>query len=1129
MSEEMLSPQKNLSAAKQLLLEKRLKGKGKTSSPAPAIKRRENRELAAVSYPQERMWFVNQLQPESAAYNVPGALRLTGEVDVAALKKSIDEIIRRHDVLRTTFRAVDGRLVQIIEKEMQFDWRVDDLRHFPQEKREEERIRAEAEMACLSFALDQGPLIGMRLLRVADDEHILLLTVHHIIFDGWSIGIFVRELASLYRAYSKGEEASLPELVIQYGDYAEWQRNVWLEQTEMDKQLSYWREKLKGMPAALDLPTDRVRPPVQTFRGAAKTFALPADLKRRLEALGRQEGATLFMTLLAAFKTLVYRYSGQSDLVIGTPIAGRKHRETESLIGLFLNLLALRTDVSGELSFRDLLRRVKQVTLEAYANQDIPFEKLVEELKPERDLSRHPLFQAMFVLQNAPVPSLEWEELRIEIQELETGTAKFDLNVWMTETAEGLTGTWEYNTDLFDEQTIVQMAGHFENILRTVADDADQKLAELPILTDRDLQVLQEWATGPQVEMPETTIHELIEARSAETPDRIALVFRERQMTYADLDAEANRLAHYILERSAGTDPFIGVYLERSLEMVIALLAVLKANRAYVPIDPEYPEERIRYMLEDSRVSLILTQSRLRESLPAGIDAICLDRDRRLWTGMSPRKPEGTSSPDQEMYMIYTSGSTGKPKGVINNHRGVVNRLLWMQQEYRLTEGDRVLQKTPFSFDVSVWEFFWPLLAGAQLVIAEPGGHRDSSYLVRLIQEQQITTLHFVPSMLQIFLEHPESSRCTSLQRVICSGEALTAQLQKAFYERLDAGLYNLYGPTEAAVDVTEWKCQKHDPNTVVPIGYPISNTRILVLDARLQPVPIGVVGELHIGGVQVAKGYHNRPELTAERFIPDPFSSEPGARLYKTGDLARFRWDGSIEYMGRMDNQVKLRGLRIELDEIAATLEQHKDVRQAVVLVRDASPEDKRLEAYLLLEKNAAAWEAKEWRDYLKKRLPEYMVPGRFIAVEEMPLTANGKLDRGALLKMAGEPVLPQEAYVAPRNAVEEVLAEIWRDVLGTERVGVHDDFFELGGHSLLATQIATRVAQVLHSELPLIPFFHHPTVAGAAELILQDPLQRTRIEKTAQLLVNLSRLSEEEVDALLLESSTTKGGRDA
>lgn len=1126
MSEEKLSPQKSLSAAKQLLLEKRLQGKGKKAPHSPAIQRRANRKLASVSYPQERLWFVNQLQQENSAYNVPGALRFKGELDAVALKKSIDEIIRRHDVLRTTFRMVDGQIVQVIEEEMQIDLGVEDLRQFPKEQREEERKRAEVGAACHSFTLDQGPLIRMRLLRVDDDEHLLLLTVHHIVFDGWSIGIFVRELASLYRAYSKGEEPSLPPLPIQYGDYAEWQRTTLLEQAEMEKQLSYWREKLKGMPTALDLPTDRVRPPVQTFRGATKTFRLPNGLKVQLEALGKQEGATLFMTLLAAFKTLLYRYSGQNDLVLGTPIANRKLRETEPLIGLFLNLLVLRTEMSGELTFRELLRRVRQGTLEAYEHQDIPFEKLVEELKPERDLSRHPLFQVMFVLQNAPVPSLEWEDLSIEIRELDTGTAKFDLNVWMTDTGEGLTGTWEYNTDLFDEQTIIQMAEHFENILRLVAEDADQTIAELPFLTDREKRVLEEWATGPRVAMPETTIHQLIEAQAALTPHHIALVFKDQQMTYAELNARANQLARYILDQRTGPDPFIGVFMERSLEMVIALLAVLKANRAYVPIDPDYPFERISYMLEDSNLSLILTQSWLQESLPADIRSICLDRDGELWANLDAGKLEGTSSPDQEMYMIYTSGSTGKPKGVVNTHRGLVNRLLWMQQEYRLTEGDRVLQKTPFSFDVSVWEFFWPLLAGARLVIAEPGGHRDSQYLVRLIQEQQITTLHFVPSMLQIFLENPESSRCTSLQRVICSGEAMSANLQEAFFSRFDADLYNLYGPTEAAIDVTEWKCQKHANSSIVPIGYPITNARILVLDARMQPVPIGVVGELHIGGVQVAKGYHNRPELTEERFIPDPFSSEPGARLYKTGDLARFRWDGSIEYIGRMDNQVKLRGLRIELDEIAAVLEQHRHVRQAVVLVREESPEDKRLEAYLLMEKDQLL-DQKEWRDFLKKRLPEYMVPGRFVAVAEMPLTANGKLDRGALLKMAGPFDQPEQEHVAPRTAVEEVLAEIWKEVLGDKRVGVHDDFFELGGHSLLATQIATRVAQVLHIELPLIQFFHTPTVAGAAEIILRDPNQKTRIEKTAQLLVNLSRLSEEEVETLLMEPCTIKGGR--
>jgi amino acid adenylation domain-containing protein len=808
----------------------------------------------------------------------------------------------------------------------------------------------------------------------------------------------VRELGALYEGFSTGRPCALPALPIQYADYAAWQRRA-LSGDVLDAQLAYWKEQLAGAPPALELPTDRPRPAVQTYRGAALPIALSPELSASLVALSRREGVTLFMTLLAALQSLLQRYTGQDDIVVGSPIAGRTQVETEGLIGFFVNTLVLRTDLSKKPSVKELLQRVRQVTLGAYAHQDVPFEKLVEELAPARDLSRSPFFQAMLVLQNAPLPALALGELELAMLDVEQTTAKFDLTLSLRETEDGLRGALEYNADLFDPDTIERFIGHYHRllegmVLEGMVAEPVRPVAELPLLTAAERhQVLVTWNDTAVPYPHDRCVHELFEEQVDRTPDAVALVFEEQRLTYRELDERSNQLAHHLRSLGVGPDVLVDVFMERSIEMVVALYGVLKAGGAYVPVDPDYPAERVAFMVHDSGAEVMLTQQHLIERLPEHpTHLVRLDADWPTIARHSKERFEGAATPEHLAYVIYTSGSTGKPKGAMNSHRGVCNRLLWMRDTYRLTESDRVLQKTPVSFDVSVWELFGTLLTGARLVIARPEGHKDSAYLADLVARAGITTMHFVPSMLRVFLEEPAVASCRLLRRVICSGEALSFDLQERFFERLSAELYNLYGPTEAAVDVTSWQCVPHDPRGIVPIGRPVANTRIHILDEGMRLVPVGVAGELHIGGVQVGRGYLNRPELTAERFVEDPFCDEPGARLYKTGDLARHLPDGSLEYLGRLDHQVKIRGYRIELGEIEATLVKRADVLEAVVVAREDVSTDKRLVAYVVADQGVALPSPAELRKELRETLPTYMIPTTFVELEALPLTPNGR-----------------------------------------------------------------------------------------------------------------------------------------
>jgi amino acid adenylation domain-containing protein len=1035
-----------------------------------------------LSHAQQRLWFLHQLDPTSPAYNMPLALRLTGQLDTVALERAINEIVRRHESLRTTFRMSEGRLVQIPVSARTLTLETIDLKDVPAAEREAAIRRLAAEEAGRPFELTSDELLRFSLLRVAEDEHVALLTMHHIISDGWSMGVLVQELAPLYEAFSTGGSSPLPELPIQYADYAVWQRQLF-DSEFLETQLAYWREHLGGEPQVLNLPTDRPRPPVQTFTGRRQSLLLTPELTKSINSLSQKEGVTLFMTLLAVFDILLSRYSGQEEIVVGTDVANRNQLETEGLIGLFVNQLVLRTDLSGQPTFRELLARVRRVTLDAYVHQDLPLDKLVEALNPERDLSRSPLFQVMLVLQNAPVQRLSLSGLTMQVLSSEPQTSKFDLSLYVTENDAGLLCDLEYNTDLFDSATIAQMLDSFHRLLAEAVVHPDTAIRDLPILGEVERkQLLVEFNNTRTDYHAEQKLHQLFEEQVERTPNVIALKFADQSLTYAELNRRANQLAHRLRAVGVGPDALVGVCMERSVEMVVSLIAILKANGAYMPLDPQYPQERLAFMIRTAAPIVVLTQEYLSGLLSASdAPVICLDRDWPLISDDPVSNINSDVAADNLAYVIYTSGSTGQPKGVMNTHGAIRNRLLWMQHQYRLTGGDRVLQKTPFSFDVSVWEFFWPLISGARLVLARPGGQLDSDYLVELINNEQITTLHFVPSMLEVFLDHEGVGKCTSLRQVMSSGEALSVQLQRRFYSRITtAQLHNLYGPTEAAVDVSYWSCERETAADVVPIGRPIANTQLYILDRQMQPMPIGVPGELFIGGAGLARGYLERPDLTAERFIPDPFSREPGARLYRTGDVARFRAGGEIEYLGRDDHQVKIRGNRIELGEIKALLEQHEQVKEAVVLVREERSGDKRLVGYVV-GRDGAEVEAGQLRSYLRKHLPEYMVPGVIVSLKEMPLTPNGKMDRRAL----PAPDFSQRELecVTPRTEVERQISAIWREALGIDHFGVHDNFFDLGGHSLLMAQVHNKLQETLSIEITIVEMFQYPTISSLAK----------------------------------------------
>ncbi|MET4484404.1 amino acid adenylation domain-containing protein, partial [Bradyrhizobium sp. F1.13.3] len=1031
----------------------------------PSIAVVSRHEPLVLSFAQQRLWFLAQLNEGSTNYHIPLALRLRGMLDRSAWQRSLDRLFARHEALRSVFVAPQGKpRVEVLPPDAGLPVLEHDLR---------DRVDADAALSELCqqevrtpFDLARGPLIRGRLIRTADEEHVFLLTQHHIVLDGWSMGVLVRELSQLYRAFEAGQDDPLPPLAIQYPDYAAWQRQ-WLSGERLQKQAQYWRNALAGT-ARLVLPTDHVRPAQQSFAGATVPIVIDADLTRELKRLSLQHGTTLFMTVLAAWAAVLSRLSGQDDLVIGVPSANRGHREIEELIGFFVNTLALRLDLSGAPSVSELLERTRRTALAAQEHQDLPFEQVVEIVQPPRALDHTPLFQVMLAWENNAVGSLDLPGLSVEAAGEGIDQVKFDLELSLGEHGEEIAGTLGYATALFDQATIERQRGYLLALLRAMAADAQQEVRRIELLSTAERTYLLEELNRTAAPYPsERCIHELFEQQVRRAPEAVALVHEDERLSYGELNARANRLAHHLIGLGVRPDQPVVICLERSPAMVVGVVAILKAGGAYLPLDPAYPSQRLRQVLGDATPQLLLCDAAGRAALGAealaDVSVVDLTTATPAWAGLPASDPEpralGLTS-RHLAYVIYTSGSTGTPKGVQNEHRAIINRLIWMQKACALDATDVVLQKTPFGFDVSAWEFFWTLLEGATLVLAPPGAHRDPDALVDLIISRRITTVHFVPSMLVSFMDAKSVDRCTSLRRVLCSGEALpAASVHKVRRVLPWTSLHNLYGPTEAAIDVTAWSCPAEFDEAIVPIGRPIANTRVYLLDGHGAPVPFGAVGELYIGGAGVARGYLNRPELTAERFIPSPFVD--GDRLYRTGDLGRYLPDGNLEFLGRNDDQVKIRGYRIEPGEIVARLCEHAWVREAVVVAREDGRGEQRLVAYVVAAEAEDSDLAGGLRAHVSARLPDYMVPSAFVRLAALPLTVNGKLDRQALPPPADE-AYAHRSYEPPQGEMETALAQIWAELLGLERVGRHDDFFELGGHSLLAVQLMERLRRL-------------------------------------------------------------------
>ncbi|MEZ4868995.1 MAG: amino acid adenylation domain-containing protein [Caldilineaceae bacterium] len=1077
-----------------------------------------------LSYGQRALWFIHAMDP-TAAYNVAFAAQIHSRVDVAALQGAFQHLADRHPLLHGRFPQLDGEPVRE-EYPHTVDFQQIDAGLWSEEELHNQLTAAQHQ----PFDLVAGPILRVRLFTHGERQHTLLLVIHHIACDGQSFAILLEELRILYPALAVGQPATLPPLEHSYQDFVRWQREMLATdapESEGARLGEYWRQQLAGDLPTLDLPLDRPRPPMQTFHGAAHIFEIDAAELAQVKALAQQAGATPFMLLLAAFQTLLHRYTGQTEIVVGSPTSGRTHSEFSPLVGYFVNPIVLRADLTDNPSFLELLAQVRRCALDGVSHQDYPFPLLVERLQPTRDPSRSPLFQVAYVYQRVqpnsdiarlmlptdPSARVPWGGLELTPIDLVQQAGVFDLELEIRETATTLKCCLKYNCDLFDAATIARLAQHFQTLLHAILATPAEPVATLPLLTAAETEQLLVTWNATQRDYPiDQCLHQLFEAQVERTPDAVAVLFDEgglgsknsvdtmprlfptpyfllpTRLTYRELDQRANQLAYHLQTLGVGPEVLVGIAVERSLEMVIGLYAILKAGGAYVPLDPTYPAERLAFMVADAGAPVLLTQAHLLDRLPeTDAHIICLDRDWDAIAQQPTTKPPCAATADNLAYMIYTSGSTGKPKGALNTHRGICNRLLWMQEEYNLGADDHVLQKTPFSFDVSVWEFFWPLLVGARLVVAKPEGHKDPDYLTDLIQRQQITTLHFVPPMLQAFLQAPDVRECTTLRRVICSGEALPLALQQRFFALLPAvELHNLYGPTEAAIDVTYWTCRREETHSSVPIGRPVANTQIYLLDQHLQPVPIGVAGELYIGGVQVGRGYHNRPELTRGKFIPNPFG--PG-QLYRTGDLARYLVAPvglpAIEFLGRLDHQVKVRGFRIELGEIEAVLAADPAVRESVVLLRNDrlgdGPGGPQLVAYVtpadptLLNSTSLL---ATLHQRLAARLPEYMVPAQIFVLATLPLAPNGKLDRKAL---PAPDRTAAAAYAPPQTPVEETLAAIWGAVLRLPRVGMHDNFFALGGDSILSIQVVAKARQQ-GLQLTVQQIFQHQTIAGLA-----------------------------------------------
>jgi amino acid adenylation domain-containing protein/natural product biosynthesis luciferase-like monooxygenase protein len=1144
---------------------------------------------------QQRLWTIAQLGVDEASlYNESFTLHLRGPLEVSAIRDAFQRIVNRHESLRTTF-SPDGETQQIAPA-LLLDIPLADLSHLDPQRCDACAIEIIASESSQPFDLAQAPLLRVRIVRMDDQYHLLIMTMPHIITDAWSLGIVLQELKALYSAVCRGEACDLAAPV-QFRHYAEWlesrQQSIAMAHAEM-----YWLEQFADPAPVLELPTDHPPPALRIYQGAQEQLIVGLPTYQALRHLATQKRCTLYMIFLAAYSVLLHRLTGQDDIVIGSPSAGQLAMGRRQLTGYCVNMLPLRSRFSGNPRFEEHLISVRNNLLDAHIHQIYPLSRLIARLNLPRDPGRDPLITTVFSVERDSV--VGFHDLKVETTTNLNGLARFSLSLMVIETAEGLRLEAIYNTDLFVRSTIQRWLKHLKTIFEGIIADPVQRILDLSLLTETERQqLLVEWNDTVVAYPCETSIQQLFEAQVTRTPDAIALVFdggnREQrignrgqgagdsrtdrsilptssfilQISYAELNARANQLAHHLQALGVGPEVQVGICLERSQELVIGLLSILKVGGSYVPLDPAYPDKRLAFMLEDAGAAVLITQQSIYD-LRFTIDdlgvsgtpivnriskIVNLDADGPLIARQPTHAPGIPMVPDNLAYVIYTSGSTGKPKGVMNSQRAIINRLLWMQDTYRLTAEDSVLQKTPFSFDVSVWEIFWPLLNGARLTIAQPGGHQDSAYLVHTIAEQRITTLHFVPPMLQIFLEEPALMSCASLRRVICSGEALPSELVVHFFSQLHAALYNLYGPTEAAVDVTFWACAPDTVLHTVPIGRPVANTQLYLLDQRLHPVPIGVVGELYLGGMQLARGYLGRPDLTAERFVPNPFAdfglaevSDPienrksiiqnGTRLYRTGDLARYRSDGAVEFLGRLDDQVKVRGFRIELGEIETVLRQHPAVREAIVLAHSDQAGQRLLAAYIVPREQETGstgvdsaglptaspspatchLSPGELRSFLARRLPEYMIPSAFMALDALPLSPNGKIDRRVL----PSPDVEQgrsTTFLAPQTPMEQQIAGIWSQLLGIERIGLHDNFFEIGGDSLLAIRLVSRLRDSFGIELAPRMLFEKPLLGELTLAVMHELAEAVDGEIMTQMLEELEALSDEDAEFRLTD----------
>jgi amino acid adenylation domain-containing protein len=1094
MSDDVSGDVAGLSLAQRTELELRLLRSRAATLNHRVIPRRDPGASIPLSFAQQRLWFLDQLHPGRSTYNLARKIRMRGVLDVDALRRSIDAVVARHETLRTTMVAVEGIPQQIIASSLQIPLSVIDLDAQPDRQTQAQRLAAEEVRR--PFDLARGPLLRATLVRVEPEEHLLILTVHHIISDAWSLGIMFREIGALYQAYTRDEPSPLSDLPLQYADFAVWQHRT-LQGKMLERELGYWREQLKGVPPALELLTDRPRPPVQSTRGAKQSTVIPRRVSDGLKELSRREGVTPFTTLLAAFHTLLGRYTGQQDIVVGSPVAGRTQVETEGLVGFFVNTLALRLDLSGNPTFLELIHRAHEVALGAFAHQNLPFEKLVEELQPERDLRHTPVFQVALAYQNFPSHKLELPGLTLQSETTETGNAKFDLMLYTWQRPDGLRAVLEYNIDLFDAGTIIRMLSHFETLLESIALNPNQRLSELRLLSqEEEHTLLGEWNATASDFPQDRPIHRFFEEQAARTPQAVAVEVGDQRVTYSELDRRANQLAHYLRAHGVGPEVRVGVCLDRSPHLIVALLGILKAGGAYVPLDPAYPQDRIQLLVKDAQIAVLVTDDHLRTALagPKSAAIVRLDQELASIAGESNQQVGSEVNPANLAYVIYTSGSTGTPKGVGITHRNAAAFLSWAKQITPALAGARVLATTSISFDLSVYEIFGTLSWGGTIVLVGTALELPDRPELRVLGAA--TLLNTVPSAAAALVRLGAIPR--GLMQMNLAGEAVTRTLVEELYAAGADKVVNLYGPTETTTYSTVAHLASGELG-VPGIGRPIANTSAYVLDRELRPSPIGVPGELYLGGGGVARGYLGRAAFTAERFVPDPFGpligSSSGERLYRTGDRVRWHPDGTLEFLGRLDQQLKLRGFRIEPGEIETILEQHPSVGTAVVMAREFMPGDIRLVAYVVSD-GVSGVDAAQLRGFLEERVPEYMVPSAIMVLDSLPLMPNGKLDRAALPVPESAYAEDRQGYVAPRTPVEEMLAAIWATVLRLERVGIRDNFFALGGHSLLATQVVSRIRTVIGVELPLSAVFEGPTVAQLAvrigsELLTGSPPQ--------------------------------------